>query len=209
MDIATISSAFSSPVPAGLSSSGAPLRNQEQQTPPAENGNAPGSQPSNTEAPQAGVVITISPGTDNVTSGDRSENTAQITVETPERSGSTEVAREDVMAGVEVRLQRRTLTQVTGGAPASSPLARAALSGAAQSGAIDPGAVTDLVLAVNQRNLNQQAISSHQNAAAFYAPTSSGSSIYPTYSPASAQGSDFMNTYQYYSSRQILLGVIG
>ncbi len=62
------------------------------------------------------IVIEITPGDDNVTSGDRSKNTAQISITTPNNEFEAEVSREQVFNAVERRTYKNILQQ-----PGDSP----------------------------------------------------------------------------------------
>lgn len=57
------------------------------------------------------IVIEITPGDDNVVSGDRSENTAQISITTPNNEFEAEVSREQFFNAVERRTYKNMLQQ--------------------------------------------------------------------------------------------------
>jgi len=56
------------------------------------------------------LVIEVSPGENNVDSGDRSNNTADIKITTPEREINLEVSREQVFNAVERRTYKNLVT---------------------------------------------------------------------------------------------------
>ncbi len=62
-----------------------------------------------------GVIVEITPGADNVTSGDRSQNTAQITVTTPNNTYSGEVSRAQVVQRSAQKMQMEALGADGGG----------------------------------------------------------------------------------------------
>ncbi len=78
------------------------------------------------------LTIEITPGEDNVSSGDKSQNTAQISITTPDKELEFEVNREQVFNAVERRSLKKAVTQP--GDQGLSPLAKAA---ALESGALD------------------------------------------------------------------------
>ncbi len=67
------------------------------------------------EEPSKSVLIEITPGEENVDSGDRSENTARIDITTPNRELSAEVSREGVFDVVERRARKRRLESLAPG----------------------------------------------------------------------------------------------
>ena len=92
-----------------------------------------------------GVVIELKPGTDNTSEGDRSKNTVEISVTTPNKTLSTEVSREQFVSGIERRAQKQALEQLTGGNSVSvNPL----LLAAAKNGNIDTEQIGDLATAL-------------------------------------------------------------
>lgn len=78
------------------------------------------------------LTIEITPGEDNVSSGDKSQNKAQISITTPDKELEFEVSREQVFNAVERRSLKKAVTQP--GDQGLSPLAKAA---ALESGALD------------------------------------------------------------------------
>jgi hypothetical protein len=60
------------------------------------------------------ITIEITPGEDNVDSGDRSQNTAVISVTTPENEFQAEVTREGVFDAVERRNDKKLADQALG-----------------------------------------------------------------------------------------------
>ena len=78
------------------------------------------------------LTIEITPGEGNVSSGDKSQNTAQISITTPDKELAFEVSREQVFNAVERRSLKKAVTQP--GNQGLSPLAKAV---ALESGALD------------------------------------------------------------------------
>ena len=78
-------------------------------------------------SPETGVRIEFKPGEDNVSSGNRSGNTLEVSISTPARQASTEVTRQQVTDRLETRLQKKALNQLSNGATDLRPLARKAL----------------------------------------------------------------------------------
>lgn len=64
------------------------------------------------ENEKKGIIIEITPGENNVDSGDRSQNTASISVTTPENEFQAEVTREGVFDAVERRHYKKLADQV-------------------------------------------------------------------------------------------------
>lgn len=60
----------------------------------------------------SGVVIDIQPSEDNVEIGDRSSNTAEVSITTPSREASRSVSREQAIDGLDRRLQRQVINQL-------------------------------------------------------------------------------------------------
>lgn len=81
------------------------------------------------------IVIEIKPGEDNVSSGDKSKNTAQISITTPNRELEAEVSREGVFNAVERRTYRKMANQALGGDQDNNSLIKRAL--AVKSGVVD------------------------------------------------------------------------
>lgn len=67
--------------------------------------NQPGTQ-------NSGVVIKIQPSEGNVETGDRSSNTAEVSITTPSREASRSVSREQAVDGLDRRVQRRVINQL-------------------------------------------------------------------------------------------------
>ena len=122
-----------------------------------------------------GVVIEIKPGAGNTPEGDRSDNVAEISVTTPNKTLSTEVSREQFVSGIERRAQKQALEQLTGGNSVSvNPL----LLAAAKNGNIDTEQVGDLATVLYQRRLAQTYVNAYQgNSSSLYSPTPSTSNI--------------------------------
>ncbi len=102
--------------------------------------------------PESGVTIELRRGDDNVTSGDRSQNTLEISVTTPNNRVSTEITREQGAQLVERRLQLNALESLAGGnSNDPNALAVAAL----RSGLVDSSDLTQVAIARNQQQLAQ------------------------------------------------------
>ena len=74
----------------------------------------PNAAPSSNDEDPKKVVIEITPGEENVSSGDLSGNTAQISITTPENELEFEVSREQVFNAVERRTYKNILQQPSG-----------------------------------------------------------------------------------------------
>lgn len=72
------------------------------------------------ENSERGVVIEIQPSEGNVSDGDRSQNTAEISITTTNNQFAAEVSREQFFNGVERRLTENTLDNALGNSPTSS-----------------------------------------------------------------------------------------
>ena len=116
-------------------------------------------------APTSGVVIEIKPGESNVSEGNRSQNTLEVSISTAARQLSTEVTREQAIAGVEQRIQKKAVKQALGG-PSIVGGSNALLVVAAQSGEVGSGELKDLSSALYQRKLAQTYLSVYQNGVA-------------------------------------------
>ena len=130
-------------------------------------------------APTSGVVIEIKPGESNVSEGNRSQNTLEVSISTAARQLSTEVTREQAIAGVEQRIQKKAVKQALGGPSivgGSNPL----LLVAAKSGEVGNGELKDLGGALYQRKVAQTYLSIYQNG------ISSGNGNSSSNSPASS-----------------------
>lgn len=71
--------------------------------------------------PESGLVIEITPSDDNVSSGDRSQNTALINVTTPNKELSTEVSREQFFYAVQKKAYQNAYGQDTDGKLTANP----------------------------------------------------------------------------------------
>ena len=97
-----------------------------------------------------GVTIQVKPSDTNVKSGDRSNNSLEVSVTTEKTQVSTEVSREQALSGLERQLQKRVIDQATGGnSPNTSRLAARAI----QNTEINPAKVNDLASVRNQKKL--------------------------------------------------------
>jgi hypothetical protein len=124
------------------------------------------------------IVIEISPGANNVDSGDRSKNTAEISVTTPNKSSSTEISREQTVNAVERRIQKNALQQLGGSNNSfSNPL----LVSAVKSGAIDSEQLDGIGTALYQRRIAQTYINAYQTSlSGLYSPaTPNNNSLSP------------------------------
>jgi hypothetical protein len=79
------------------------------------------------ENEKKGITIEITPGENNVDSGDRSQNTAVISVTTPENEFQAEVTREGVFDAVERRHYKILADQVFGNDDNDNTLRKAAV----------------------------------------------------------------------------------
>jgi len=77
--------------------------------------------PENPDEGNKKIVIEITPGEDNVSSGDRSDNTVNISVSTPNREIEAEISRSQITDA----LYRRTYKNALGGNDDSNMLAKA------------------------------------------------------------------------------------
>lgn len=84
------------------------------QTEPEENG-------------KKGITLEITPGENNVDSGDRSQNTAVISLTTPENEFQAEVTREGVFDAIERRHYKNITDQAFGNNDNGNPLRKAAV----------------------------------------------------------------------------------
>lgn len=75
------------------------------------------------------IVIEVTPGDDNVDSGDRSQNTATISITTPNQERKLEVSREQVFTAVERQAKRNVIDNaVNGPGGSSNPVKSAVIS---------------------------------------------------------------------------------
>ncbi len=81
------------------------------------------------------IVIEIKAGEDNVSSGDKSQNIAQISITTPNRELTAEVSREQAFNAIERRTYQNMVKQALGGGSSDNSLIKGAL--AVNSGKID------------------------------------------------------------------------
>ena len=71
--------------------------------------------------------LVIEPGENNVAEGDKSNNTATITLTTPKREASVEVSREQAFDFIALRAQRKALLSYLSPQPSGSPLVKLAV----------------------------------------------------------------------------------
>ncbi|MCP3943019.1 MAG: hypothetical protein GY710_16240 [Desulfobacteraceae bacterium] len=88
------------------------------------------------------IVIEIKPGEDNVSSGDKSQNTAQISITTPDKEMEVQVSREEAFNVVERRTELKMAEEVLGGTSNNNHLIAGAL--AVKSGAVDSEELEEL-----------------------------------------------------------------
>ena len=123
------------------------------------------------ENQSSGVVVEISRGKDNVSSGDKSQNTAQVSISTPNKNIETEISRSQLFDRVERRAQKNLAQAYTG---QENKVGGKAKYLAAQSGALQNDNVE--ALATTRLKKNQAAAY-----AAGYQKTTSSSSNSPSY----------------------------
>lgn len=87
------------------------------------------------------IVIEVTPGEDNVDSGDRSQNTAKISITTPNREAEIEVSREQVFNALEIKTKKNAIEQAATGSGGSSPVKTAAVL---KSGILDEQNIQDI-----------------------------------------------------------------
>lgn len=136
------------------------------QAPQAVNQNEPSDQ-----KPGQGVVIEIKPTEGNVSQGDRSSNSATVSITTPNREASTEITREQFFNGVERRALQNSLTG-TGGIAQPDP---------------------ELAALNFQKSLAQTYAASYTNSLNPYNSTGSSSYSPAPYSAAPANGAALYN----------------
>ncbi len=75
------------------------------------------------------IVIEVTPGEDNVDSGDRSQNTAVISITTPNREKEVEVSREQVFNAVGFQVKKNAVGNVVNGSGnGKNPIASAIIA---------------------------------------------------------------------------------
>jgi hypothetical protein len=79
------------------------------------------------ESEQKGITIEITPGENNVDSGDRSQNTAVLSITTPENELQAEVTREGIFDVVERRNYNKLADQAFGNDDSGNTLRKAAV----------------------------------------------------------------------------------
>lgn len=139
----------------------------------------------------SGVIIEIAPGSDNVKSGDRSKNTADISVTTPKASFSTEVSREQTINAVEKKIQKNTLQQLTGNNNGGANLL---LVATLKSDAVDTQQLNGLGEAIYQNKLAKTYINAYQgNSISTYTPSNSYNNSFNSSKSASNDGIGLAN----------------
>ncbi len=147
-------------LPADTGQTNKKVSNAPQQTPTQ----APVEHPVQTPVEQPSVIVKITPGEENVSAGDKSQNTAQISVTTPNNTYSAEVSRSQVMARAEQQMKQEALEGVFGSDSGSdNALRNAALL---QNGALG----NDTVAAAVNGNMQQNLLDNYTDAASDSAP---------------------------------------
>ena len=99
------------------------------------------------------IVIEIKPGENNVPSGDKSKNAAQVTIQTPTTEFSAEISREQAVGALERRATQKTIQAATGGGGGSSgnsaPLKKALL---VNSGSLEDDDLANLAYTRQKQN---------------------------------------------------------
>jgi hypothetical protein len=96
------------------------------------------------------IVIEIKPGENNVSSGDKSKNTAQVTIQTPTNEFSAEISREQAVGALERRAIQKTIQAATGGSSGNNaPLKKALL---VNSGILEDDDLANLAYARQKQN---------------------------------------------------------
>ena len=139
-------------------------------------------QPAQTQnEPVKGVRIDITPGEDNVDTGDRSNNTLEVSVTTANREASTEITREQAANGLETRAQKRAAEQYLGSNQSLNPLTLRAL----QQSDVDSGDISEIATLRRQKQLAE----TYLNAS----PNNTPSNTFTPSSPSSGSGSSLYN----------------
>lgn len=125
------------------------------------------------EANPNGITLTISPSADNVSTGDRSQNSVVVTLTTPNQQVQTEVTREQVIDTYAQRNENRTNEQIidntVGGVGNNpNPLQQAIIGNVIDSGQLDRQTGVDLLATRLTYNAAQTALD------AFNSSTTSG-----------------------------------
>jgi hypothetical protein len=105
------------------------------------------------DEPDNGINLNVSRAEDNVTTGDRSQNSASITLTTPNTTVQTDVTRQQVFNTIEQRNTQNTNNQIVrdaieapgGGQQGPDPLRQALVSNLIESGAFDRETAFDFV----------------------------------------------------------------
>ena len=125
-----------------------------------------------------GLTIEFRPGANNVNSGNRSDNTVEVTVTTPNRQATTEVSREQLIGYTENRLQQRALDSVAGDNTRDPALLGLA---AVRSGAISSSDLNQVATARNQQQLAEAYLGAAggTNQGGYQAPSNQGPTTDP------------------------------
>ncbi len=138
------------------------------------------------------IVIEIKPGEDNVSSGDKSKNTAQISITTPNRELEAEVSREGVFNAVEKRTYRKMANQALGGGQNNNSLIKGAL--AVKSGVVDKENLEELAYLTVKKDQIQTYSTATQNSP--YGTTNTGQQASSTQTSSPLQQyNDAKNSY--------------
>jgi hypothetical protein len=104
------------------------------------------------------IVIEVKPGEDNVSSGDRSDNTATISITTPNRELEAQISREQLFNVVERRTKQKQIDQVLGSGSDERSLLKGAI--AVESGDFESEDIAEL----KYLDIKQEQIETYSNA---------------------------------------------
>ena len=119
------------------------------------------------------IVIEITPGEDNVESGDRSKNTATVSITTPNNEFEAEISREQVFNAVEKRAYKNILAPAAGGNQSGNNKIKAAI--ALESGILDPVDVQNMAHA----KIKKDQLATYTNASQGTGNSNSSDSLSP------------------------------
>lgn len=121
-----------------------------------------GVQPTEAKDPAKKVSLEIAPNENNVSSGDKSQNSAQVQLTTPSDEFATELTRQEAVSSIQFRLTQNALDQsgVVNGTD-SNPVRNAALI---EAGALENETVQNLAEGQQANNLIDTYQSSAENA---------------------------------------------
>jgi hypothetical protein len=110
-----------------------------------------------------GVKIEITAGKNNVDSGDRSKNTAEVTITTPNKQTTLEVSREQAFNILDKSLTRNTLSQINSPSNNNNTIRKAAISAGINSGQLDQSDAVDVIESGLKFRSAQTAFNSYDN----------------------------------------------